>query len=428
MPDFEDKIPISEFSYTNTLHNTDQAPIIQQDGADWDNFRTSMADIGLHINKDMEYVTDLHTTSKKIIGAINELADGGSSMDITTEIDTPASVQTFSDGGDNIPVKSLITEITATQAGTGTPSPSNVRPITGVDTIDVNVCGKNILDSSIGVRNYTSPYTFFRFGGTSADSVDGSLYLAKGTYTFSISTTAYVIRALDKDNQSIEFVNNDNKLTFTLTESQKCMITIAVSGNVQLSDFTYQLELNDEATTYEAYKGTTHTITLPETIYGGSLDVSKGEGIEEYGVADLSLLNWAYSSSGSGTFRSTDLAGILQPVSTSEVPDFLCEVFLAKTGNNVLSGIDGIACNSSGNIWVHYGNMTSVSDFITAISGAKLVYKKLTSTTFNTTPEQITTLSGTNNIYADCGDIQSLEYFNDKADDIASMVRLMTRT
>jgi hypothetical protein len=61
------------------------------------------------------------------------------------------------------------------------------------------------------------------------------------------------------------------------------------------------------------------------------------------------------------------------------------------------------------------------------MTGVKFVYELETPTAFTFTGANIPTLSGTNNIYADSGDIQSLEYFNDKADDIASMVRLMTR-
>lgn len=241
------------------------------------------------------------------------------SNDITSEIDIPASIQTFNDGGNDIPMKSCEISI-----------PIDAQ---GFSSVKIFTSGKNILDSSIGTRNYTSPYTFFRFGGTSADPVDGSLYLAKGTYTFSISTTAYVLRALDKDNQSIEFVNNDNKLTFTLTESQKCMITIAVSGNVQLSDFTYQLELNDQATSYEAYKGHTYTISFGETLTQG---------------------------------------GILEAVS---------------------------------------GLLTRTDTTTKQLTGVNLPTK-----------------TGINNVFADTGNIEQIEYFNNKADDIAAMISLMTRS
>lgn len=48
-------------------------------------------------------------------------------------------IATFTDGGDNKPLKSLKVAINPVQEGSGDPSPSNVRPIIGWDEVDVNV-------------------------------------------------------------------------------------------------------------------------------------------------------------------------------------------------------------------------------------------------------------------------------------------------
>ena len=47
------------------------------------------------------------------------------------------SIASFSDGADSIPMKSLVTNIVPKQSGTGTPSPDNVRPISGWDSVEV---------------------------------------------------------------------------------------------------------------------------------------------------------------------------------------------------------------------------------------------------------------------------------------------------
>ena len=74
----EDRIPISDFSYTDSLNNSDNLPIIQEDGGgSYENFRTDIAAVADHILNNMEFPTDLHTTAKKIIPAINEAAQGG---------------------------------------------------------------------------------------------------------------------------------------------------------------------------------------------------------------------------------------------------------------------------------------------------------------------------------------------------------------
>ena len=53
-------------------------------------------------------------------------------------------VASFTDGGNGLLVKSLIANITPKQSGSGDPSPSNVRPISGVDTVAVTRAGKNV--------------------------------------------------------------------------------------------------------------------------------------------------------------------------------------------------------------------------------------------------------------------------------------------
>lgn len=54
-----------------------------------------------------------------------------------TITDTP--IASFTDGADNVPVSSLIVDIDAVQSGSGTPSPDNVRPISGHSTCTIKV-------------------------------------------------------------------------------------------------------------------------------------------------------------------------------------------------------------------------------------------------------------------------------------------------
>lgn len=56
-----------------------------------------------------------------------------------TETITDTPIASFTDGADNVPVASLIVDIDAVQAGSGTPSPDNVRPISGHSTCTIKV-------------------------------------------------------------------------------------------------------------------------------------------------------------------------------------------------------------------------------------------------------------------------------------------------
>lgn len=60
-----------------------------------------------------------------------DVGSGGGGELPTYEKSASGSAVSFADGGDNIPVKSLIVDIIAVQAGEGTPSPSNPRAISG---------------------------------------------------------------------------------------------------------------------------------------------------------------------------------------------------------------------------------------------------------------------------------------------------------
>ena len=55
----------------------------------------------------------------------------------------------FEDGADAVPMKSVVANIVPIQEGTGTPSPSNPRPISGTNELTLNHKGKNLFDSSL---------------------------------------------------------------------------------------------------------------------------------------------------------------------------------------------------------------------------------------------------------------------------------------
>ena len=369
--------------------------------------------------------TESSLEAENVQNAIDELSDSVDTIEEDSIIEksiTNTSIASFSDGGNNIPVKSLIVNIYAVQSGSGTPSPDNVRSISGWQNVNVVRCGKNILDVSIANRNYTSPYTYVRFGGTSASPVDGSLYLAKGTYTFSISTTAYVIRALDKNNESIAVTNNGTELTFTLTESQKCMINVAISGDVQVSDFTYQLELNDEATTYEAYQGITVTIALGQTVYGGYLDVTSGLLTITHTVIDLGDLSWTYYSG--ATRFVANVSDIILPSTSSPIADISCEIYKTISWSQLINGSDNNSIAGLSNAFsVRDTRYTSATTFKNAVTDVKVLAKLITPTTVQLSSNQIATILGQNNIYADTGDIRELIYFTNNSDNLVDLIQ-----
>lgn len=116
---------ISQLDSTSSVNSDAAFPISQLESGNLKTVKGTVDQVGDYIAKVQDHST-LNTVSKKLIGAINEIFASG---DI--EGTASGSVASFNDGGDNIPVKSLVAEIVATQAGSGTPSPSNPRAISG---------------------------------------------------------------------------------------------------------------------------------------------------------------------------------------------------------------------------------------------------------------------------------------------------------
>ena len=59
------------------------------------------------------------------------------------------SIASFPDGADDIPLKSCIVHVEPVQAGSGDPSPENVRPISGWTGCEVQRTGKNLIPDDI---------------------------------------------------------------------------------------------------------------------------------------------------------------------------------------------------------------------------------------------------------------------------------------
>ena len=222
------------------------------------------------------------------------------------------------------PVQSLKVSIEPVQSGSGDPSPDNVRPISGWDSVTVQRTGKDLLDISLSNRtlvtsgqyNNTSPRAFdkpYLYIGISANnyfqySNVNSYSVSEKSVTVNAKTTAYGlgytvktkpgttytlgyknktvttmgIGYYDADGNYLSFNNINQAANWTFTTPENCYNMIVVFRPTAGSDYTYeepQLELGSTATPYEPYQGDTYTVSFGEagTVYGGTLDVTTGE-------------------------------------------------------------------------------------------------------------------------------------------------------
>lgn len=177
-----------------------------------------------------------------------------------------------------------------TQAGTGEPSPDNIRPISGRDAVSVERCGENLIKyPAAGINNrieitvdgskLTAKGTCL--SGTSIKS--DAVYCPDGTYTLSsdvlIPAGAYISAYIKTEKL---LLNEDRRNA-----------TGKLSGNVQMLlyldagtyDFTVQVSLvpgTTAPTVYTPYQGDTLKLALPRTVYGGEVDAVTGNGEETW--------------------------------------------------------------------------------------------------------------------------------------------------
>lgn len=171
------------------------------------------------------------------------------------------------------------------QAGSGDPSPDNVRPISGVDAARVQVSGKNIFSTQnlvFASRHHVDTYTlgpdYVEVAGDAGEADNWGLVSYKpkypilpGTYTlsFDVDVTGYsdvvpsiVIRRYKEDGKTTKLATAyiDAPATFTLEEPSMLRIDFSLNdketGLPEARTVRYhsiQLEIGSVATPYEPY-------------------------------------------------------------------------------------------------------------------------------------------------------------------------------
>lgn len=184
------------------------------------------------------------------------------------------------------------------QEGSGEPSPDNVRPIKGRDNVTVTRCGENCFDFGHVSRHYvyTVDYeektitvpAFTNNAGyvdTLSDLCPG---IIPGIWTISADVsnpTAQKLIYILNTSKVIEFGN-----PYTFTSADLASTFSWYNGPDQpvqnvISDI--QVTYGSTApTTYAPYTGQTAALTLPRTIYGGTVDAVTGEGQETWQLID----------------------------------------------------------------------------------------------------------------------------------------------
>ena len=330
------------------------------------------------------------------------------------------------------------------QEGSGDPSPENVRPIVGLDSVKVTRCGKNLLPytkpsnpvySSNGITYTWHDDGSIHVAGTSTARADSNVmnfsgfYLPPGNYVFGstgisgLSLHLVVQKASTGSNTwysgNVSIEPGDVPQYFYISCQSGITIDTTIYAFLTYGDNT--LTAND----YAPYTGTTATLTLPETIYGGTVDAVTGVGSENWRYRELdgteggSLGNIDVSD----TIQQFNLS-IIDPQTDAKLP-CMCNM-LPQTVDAISGNVLGIYHHSQSTFVFGFpraplreygfidGNtetyMTAFKAYLAAQFAAgtpvTIAYKLATPTTFQATGGQsLPALPGTNTIYTDADSV-----------------------
>ena len=315
-------------------------------------------------------------------------------------------IASFSDGADDVPMKSMNVTITPKQSGSGDPSPTNVRPITGWSTV-------NLSQSAFG-ECAPNPITGKNLFASDEMNVLVPCHIPASTAIVisAEGTTAPVFRYYDANKAEIDYWTLNQ---YSGDSNYKAITTLSrTTEYVQFTGATntkFMIELGSTPTSYEPY-GTTTPVPLGQTVYGANGDAVSGAWKKTKNVADLGSLSWSYNST-YGVFIAV-FPNDSQSV-TSIGRDAMCERYTAQLGATLAGLQDGkflfnsTQISSGARLAIKDTAYTDAAAFKTAMDGVKFVYDLATPTDFTTTPISVPSLLGQNNVWSDAGAVE-VEY------------------
>ena len=197
-----------------------------------------------------------------------------------------------------------------TQAGTGEPSPDNIRPISGRDAVKVERCGRNLIkpiwksksesgisyivndDYSITIRGTATARSYIKF----FDSKFGES-LVDGTYTLCTLTNLPAgTSVLAGHYDGTAYVGNiagispgKNHVTFAAkgVHSLDAYIDTKAGATVDTTVYLMLVPGSTPPIAYTPYRGDTLDLQLPGMVYGGNMDAVTGDGTKTWAIANL---------------------------------------------------------------------------------------------------------------------------------------------
>ena len=317
---------------------------------------------GLDLTIPQELTGEQKAQARENIGATDQDA-------LNPPVTASGSAVTFTSAAAGNSINPLIVNIEPVQSGSGDPSPDNVRPITGWTGATVTRTGKNLFDihgrvsSSYTITVNNDELYVSNVASGSTSNIQYAKKYPSGTYTVSCKVGGNVSSA--RLLCSAEFTGSTYSvyykcywkeipadvgyLTFTVNSDFTIGFVASGSSGGTGTISNIQLEQGSTATDYEPCGSYSVSFGSAGTVYGGTLDVARG----------------------------------LLTVTDANIASYAGETLPGE--------------------WISDRDVYSAES--TPTTGAQVVYQLSEPITYQLTPQEVTTLLGTNNIWADCGGV-----------------------
>ena len=315
------------------------------------------------------------------------------------------------------------------QQASGTPSPSNVLPITGWTALDVIDNGKNFWNNSdviYGVwTSSTESVSVYERGCRTQDIAASSgmvftlWYNATQPYSASIVELDAKKGFLKRTHTQWNGAANPAPLSCTLTANTR-YVYAQVAKNYDgaityeiLSTFNMQLD-KGSSTSYEAFKGNKIPVSWSElgTVYGGWANES-GEVWATHVSVDISTLgDFTLNTGLSGVdrFLISKPSNCKNNGSSLVAPSVYSDIYRTESASTANTNRDTwvvTILNGSVMFYTPFGTYSSSADFKNAMTGHSFIYELTTPVLVGTiSPITLKTLVGANNIWSSAnGDV-----------------------
>ena len=325
-----------------------------------------------------------------------------------------------------------------TQEGSGDPSPDNVRPIKGRDSVAVTRCGETLWSlDKITLQTYNSNIT------TKIDMDAVNLLPRNVKLYFSgkcSNGTLREIRFYDGTGAEIGTIRAAGGVSTVLKAGNIATVRLhaGLDENSERTCTNLQITLGSTSpTTYSPYTGQTATLTLPRTIYSGTVDAVTGEGQETWKLLTLDgTESWGSAILPGNKGARWYLHQSQAPADGRDTVTARSSHYNGATGKQTYNGVVGVSAYSS-SVQIYDSDRAAISladwkSYLAAQYAAgtpvQVCYKLAESTPITATGAQpIPSLSGVNTVLTDAdsvtvtGRADPIKRITDLEDAVASM-------